>query len=170
MYSQHAIDLSNTDSQDEIQGILVSLSRKLKGKLPSYEEFEVKFLELNYLSNKTKNKSIIKYALRRLVGNNSNGLDINHDNLTIEHLIPEARTKTGLEDDIVGSIVNLILTDSNTNGHELKDKNINEKITLLIQTGYPLAKFFLDNPQWNEDKILERTKNICNALYSKVIF
>ena len=170
MYSQHAIDLSNTDSQDEIQGILVSLSRKLKGKLPSYEEFEVKFLELNYLSNKTKNKSIIKYALRRLVGNNSNGLDINHDNLTIEHLIPEARTKTGLEDGIVGSIGNLILTDSNTNGHELKDKNINEKITLLIQTGYPLAKFFLDNPQWNEDKILERTKNICNALYSKVIF
>ena len=170
MYSQHAIDLSNTDNQDKIQGILASLSRKLEAKLPSYEEFEVKFLELNYLSNKTKNKSVIKYALRRLVGNNSNGLDINHDNLTLEHLIPEARIKTDLEDEIVGSIGNLILTDSNTNSHELKDKNIKEKITLLTQTGYPLAKFFLDNPQWDEDSISERTRNISKALYYKVSF
>ena len=105
MYSQHAIDLSNTENPDELQKILASLSRKLKDKLPSYEEFEVKFLELHYLSNKTRNKSIIKYALRRLVGNNSNGLDINHDNLTIEHLIPEARIKIDLESDIVGKLV-----------------------------------------------------------------
>ena len=170
MYSQHAIDLSNAKNSDEVQKILTSLSRKLETKLPSYEEFEVKFLELNYLSNKTKNKSIIKYALRRLVGNNSNGLDINHDNLTIEHLIPEARIKTGLEGEIVGSIGNLILTDSSTNGHALKDKSITEKIALLTQTGFPLSKFFLDNPDWNENKILERTKEISNALYAKVIF
>ena len=170
MYSQHAIDLSNTENPDELQKILASLSRKLKDKLPSYEEFEVKFLELNYLSNKTRNKSIIKYALRRLVGNNSNGLDINHDNLTIEHLIPEARIKIDLESDIVGSIGNLILTDSNTNGHGLKDKIITEKLALLTQTGFPLTKFFLDNSEWNENMILERTKKISNALYAKVIF
>ena len=170
MYSQHAIELSNTECPDKIQKILTSLSRKLESKLPSYEEFEVKFLELNYLSNKTRNKSVIKYALRRLVGNNSNGLDINHDNLTIEHLIPESRIKLDLEDDIIGSIGNLILTDSNTNGHRLKDKTITEKITLLTQTGFPLTKFFLDNPEWNENMILERARKISNALYSKVIF
>ena len=170
MYSQHAIDLSNTENPDELQKILASLSRKLKDKLPSYEEFEVKFLELTYLSNKTRHKSIIKYALRRLVGNNSNGLDINHDNLTIEHLIPEARIKIDLESDIVGSIGNLILTDSNTNGHELKDKVITEKLTLLTHTGFPLTKFFLDNPEWNEDMIVERAKKISSALYAKVFF
>lgn len=170
MYSQHAIDLSNTENPDELQKILSSLSKKLEAKLPSYEEFEVKFLELHYLSNKTRNKSIIKYALRRLVGNNSNGLDINHDNLTIEHLIPEARIKIDLESDIVGSIGNLILTDSNTNSHRLKDKIITEKLALLTQTGYPLTKFFLDNSEWNEHMILERTKKISNALYAKVIF
>ena len=153
-----------------MQKILASLSRKLKDKLPSYEEFEVKFLELTYLSNKTRHKSIIKYALRRLVGNNSNGLDINHDNLTIEHLIPEARIKMDLESDIVGSIGNLILTDSNTNGHELKDKVITEKLTLLTHTGFPLTKFFLDNPEWNEDMIVERAKKISSALYAKVFF
>lgn len=170
MYSEHAINLSNTDNQDEIQRILASLSRKLQEKLPSYEEFEVKFLELAYLSNKTKNKSIIKYALRRLIGNNTNGLDINHDNLTIEHLIPEARVKTGFNTDIIGSIGNLILTDSNTNGHRLKDKNIKEKIALLTQAGYPLTKFFLDNAEWGESEILERSKKISKLLYSKVSF
>lgn len=170
MYSQHAINLSDADNQDEIQRILASLSQRLKEKLPSYEEFEVKFLDLAYLSNKTKNKSIIKYVLRRLIGNDSNGLDINHDNLTIEHLVPEARIKTEFNPDTIGSIGNLILTDSNTNGHKLKDKNPTEKIALLTQAGYPLAKFFLDSPNWGEDEILERTKKISHSLYSKVSF
>ncbi|MGM8887604.1 GmrSD restriction endonuclease domain-containing protein, partial [Psychrobacter sp. 1U2] len=165
MYSQHAINLSTTNDENEIQKILTSLSRKLEDKLPSYEEFEVKFLELIYLSNRTKSKSIIKYALRRLVGNNTNGLDIDHDNLTIEHLIPEAKIKTGMDSDIIGSIGNLILTDSNTNGHRLKDKEPAEKIDILRQAGYPLSKFFLDNTVWDENDVLERTKKLSKALY-----
>lgn len=170
MYSQHAINLSITNDQDEIQRVLTSLSRKLEEKLPSYEEFEVKFLELTYLSNRTKSKSIIKYALRRLVGNNTNGLDINHENLTIEHLIPEAKIKTGTDSDIIGSIGNLILTDSSTNSHRLKDKDPVEKIAILKQAGYPLSKFFLDNDVWNEKKVIERTKELSKALYPKVKF
>jgi len=170
MYSQHAIELSNTMNPDEIQKILASLSRKLQEKLPSYEEFEVKFLELNYLSNRTRNKSTIKYALRRLVGNNSNGLDINHENLTIEHLIPEAKIKNGFDIDTIGSVGNLILTDSSTNSNELKDKEISEKISLLTTRGYPLATFFLNDPLWDEYKIIERTKKIADALYHKVVF
>ena len=62
------------------------------------------------------------------------------------------------------------MTDSNTNGHGLKDKIITEKLALLTQTGFPLTKFFLDNSEWNENMILERTKKISNALYAKVIF
>lgn len=170
MYSQHAINLSRTNTPDDIQQILSSLSRKLEEKVPSYEEFEVKFLELKYLSNKTRNKPVIKYALRRLIGNNTNGLDINHDNLTIEHLIPEAQIKNGSNPEMIGSIGNLILTDSYTNGHKLKDKNPTEKIKLLTQAGYPLNKFFLDNREWDDSGVLERTKKMSKSLYSKVNF
>ena len=170
MYSQHAIELTNSISSDETQKVLSSLSRKLKEKLPSYEEFEVKFLELTYLSNRTRNKSTIKYSLRRLLGNNSNGLDIDHENLTIEHLIPEAKIKGGYDSDIIGSVGNLILTDSSTNSNDLKDKSISEKISLLENRGYPLNTFFLDDPLWDEKKIIERTKKIAGALYLKVAF
>lgn len=89
MYSQHSIDLSKAHDNDSVQKVLSSITRKLKEKLPSYSEFEVKFLELNYLSNRTKYKSIIKYSLCKLLGNQLSGLDIHHGNLTVEHLIPD---------------------------------------------------------------------------------
>ncbi|HGE6007995.1 TPA: DUF262 domain-containing protein, partial [Vibrio cholerae] len=93
MYSQHAINLSSANNNDDIQRILSSLTRGLEERMPSYDEFEVKFLELNYLSNKTRSKNVIKYSLCKLLGSQSNGLDINHVNLTIEHLIPESYIK-----------------------------------------------------------------------------
>lgn len=170
MYSNHAIRLSNTSSKDEIQKILSSLSRKLQEKLPSYEEFEVKLSELNYLSNRTKNKSIIKYSLRRLIGNNPNGLDLNHNNLTIEHLLPEASIKDGANPDIIGGIGNLLLTDSSTNSNLLKDKEPQDKIKILTDTNYPLTKFFLDQNTWNKNDLIERTKKISKSLYPKVKF
>lgn len=168
MYSQHAIDLANADNPDKIQQILSSLTRKLEAKMPSYVEFEVKFLDLNYLSNKTKSKTIIKYALCRLLGKNSNGLDINHSNLTIEHLLPEAKIKTGEDPDVIGSIGNLVLTDANTNGHMLKDKNSLEKIKILTENGYPLEQNYLLVTDWNKENVLERAKKISHFVYAQM--
>ena len=167
MYSQHAIDLVNAETSDTVQKVLSSLTRKLEAKMPSYEEFEVKFLELNYLSKKTKSKTIIKYALCRLLGKNSNGLDINHSNLTIEHLLPEANIKNGGDPDVVGSIGNLILTDANTNGHMLKDKAPSEKIKILIENGYPLEQNYLVVTDWSKKEVLNRAKKICSFVYTQ---
>lgn len=170
MYSQHAIDLSNADTHDSVQKVVSSLTRKLGEKLPLYDEFEVKFLELNYLSNKTRSKSIIKYALCRLLGGKSNGLNINHGHLTVEHLIPEAKIKNGVDPDVVGNVGNLILTDEVTNGHVLKDKDPLIKLKLLGDNGYPLVLNYLDVDVWDGDKVLERAKKISNFLYYQIIF
>lgn len=170
MYSQHAIELYRANTVDEIQRVFSSLSQKIKSKVPSYDEFEIKFLELNYLSTKTRNKTIIKYALRRLVGNDANGLDINHANLTIEHLVPESEIKRGVRPDIIGSIGNLILTDSHTNHRMLKDKALHEKMSMLKRANYPLHLFFLDNYDGTSESALLRAKNIASNLYNKVSF
>lgn len=169
IYSQHAIDLSKANTNDQIQKILSSLTRKLGEKIPSYEEFEVKLIELNYLSNRTKDKTVIKYVLCKLLGKHSNGLDINHLNLTIEHIIPEAQLKTGCSPGIIGNIGNLILIDEKTNGSKLKDNSPKEKIELLRDFNYPLAQNFLTSSNLEPVDVETRAKLIARFIYSLII-
>nr|WP_319557080.1 DUF262 domain-containing protein [uncultured Vibrio sp.] len=168
MYSQHAIELSLAKDNDAVQKVLASITRKLSEKLPSYSEFEVKFLELNYLSNRTKSKNIIKYSLCKLLGSQANGLDINHSNLTIEHLIPESRAKKGVGSEIIGSIGNLLLTDASTNGHKLKDKDTSDKIALLEAAGYPLDVNFIKSREWCKPDVEKRAKEVAEFVYTKI--
>ena len=171
LYSKHAIDLSNVSTNDDVQKVLSSLKTKLGKKIPSYDEFEVKFIELSYLSNRTKSKKIIKYVLSKLLGDNSNGLDINHESLTIEHLIPEANIKLGVNQDLIGNIGNLILTDANTNGHKLKDKNAIDKIKILDDNNYPLTFSFIENKlSWDSKDIDQRAKALSYKIYNSVRF
>lgn len=168
MYSQHAIELSLAKDNDTVQKVLASITRMLSEKLPSYSEFEVKFLELNYLSNRTKSKNIIKYSLCKLLGSQANGLDINHSNLTIEHLIPESKAKHGVSPEIIGSIGNLLLTDASTNGHKLKDKDTSDKIALLEAAGYPLDVNFIKSREWAKPEVDKRAKEIAEFVYTKI--
>lgn len=168
MYSQHAIELSKADTNDKVQKVISSLSRKLDSRMPSYDEFEVKFLELNYLSNKTKSKNVIKYSLCKLLGSRSNGLEINHSSLTIEHLIPESYSKRGIELDLIGNIGNLVLTDANTNAQTLKDNEPKDKLALLKSSGYPLEPNFLDQPVWESANVIKRAKLISQFVYHQV--
>ncbi|HCZ9577604.1 TPA: DUF262 domain-containing protein [Vibrio cholerae] len=168
MYSQHAINLSSANNNDDIQRILSSLTRGLEERMPSYDEFEVKFLELNYLSNKTRSKNVIKYSLCKLLGSQSNGLDINHVNLTIEHLIPESYIKKDVDEGIIGNIGNLVLTDARTNGHKLKNKDPMEKIALLKTNGYPLDTNFLNVGSWDKTQVEIRAKKIAKYVYTQV--
>ncbi|MDC5703754.1 DUF262 domain-containing protein [Vibrio europaeus] len=168
MYSQHAIDLASADDNDSVQKVISSLSRKLEGKLPSYDEFEVKFIDLEYLSNKTKSKSIIKYALCRLLGDEKNGLNISHDNLTIEHLLSEASVGSSEQIEDVANIGNLIMTDAKTNGHLLKDKAAKDKIGILKSNNYALSENFIKEGEWTSTEIRKRAKSIAEFLYSEV--
>lgn len=168
MYSQHSIELTKAQDADTVQRVLASLKRKLYEKLPSYSEFEVRFLDLNYLSNKTKSKKVIKYSLCKLLGSQSNGLDINHINLTIEHIIPESLIKSGSDPLIIGSVGNLLLTDASTNGHKLKDNFPADKVAILNENGYPLEMNFIYGNDWNEEKVFERAKKISKHVYNEV--
>ncbi|MFZ6772430.1 DUF262 domain-containing protein [Undibacterium sp. SXout7W] len=168
MYSTFAIKLSDSNGNDEIQSILNGLFSMLASKLPSYEEFEVKFLTLTYLANRTKHKNVIKYSLSRQLGEQINGLKINLDNLTIEHLLPESFIKKGTSEDVVGNIGNLLLVESKTNSDRLKDKEPSEKIKFLKEINYPVKKALVNNSEWSELEIRERSKEIAKVLYQLV--
>lgn len=167
-YSEHAIRLTQATSHDDIQIILKSLFSALALKLPSYEEFQVNFIELSYLSNKTRSKNAIKYILSKQLGEAISCLNINHKLLTIEHYIPESAIKVGVSPDMVGSIGNLLLIDELTNNNILKDAGIEEKYKILENNGYPLKQTYITSPAWGEAEIKNRTESIANQLYNNV--
>ncbi|EQA8865865.1 TPA: DUF262 domain-containing protein [Citrobacter braakii] len=167
-YSEHAIKLTSSTSHDEVQSILNSLFKALKSKLPSFDEFYVNFTELNYLSNKTRSKGVIKYILSKQLGDAISCLNINHHLLTIEHYIPESAIKSGISGDIIGGIGNLLLIDEVTNNNILKNSAIEEKYKILRGSNYPLEKTYILSPLWGEQEVKQRTEMIAKQLYESI--
>lgn len=167
-YSSYAIKLTKAESESNVQSVLNGLFESLRKKIPAFEEFEVKFISLYYLSNLTKNKSIVKYSLSKQLGANANGLNIYHDNLTIEHLLSEVEIRKGASEELVGSIGNLILTDGRTNAENLAAKTPVEKIRILRDLNYPMEAAMLTARNWNELEIKDRAKAMAKSLYYSV--
>ena len=166
-YSKNAINLNKAQDANEANEIFKELFEALSKKIPNYDEFEVKFLELSFKKNKTKDKNIIKYCLSKLMPNNINCLDVNFDNLSIEHIIPQASTE--YNSDVIGNIGNLILVDQKTNSERLKDKTSKEKFSILKENGYPLEEALINIKEWNENDILKRAKLIATKLYKETL-
>ena len=106
MYSKNAIALHNSlDSKEKIK-ILRNLSKELKDKIPSYQEFEVgeNFIELRYSKKYTKNKKIIKYILKKILDDKSK-IPIDSEQMTIEHIYPQNNNRDGLDDSDIANIV-----------------------------------------------------------------
>ena len=167
-YSSFAIRLNSASTEGEVQAVLGGLFKTLQSKLPEFEEFEVKFVSLHYLSNITRHKSVVKYSLCKQLGNNSNGLDIHHDNLTIEHLLAESEIRQGVSQEVVGNIGNLLLTNSATNSDSLSAKDPVEKIAILRSIGYPLQAALLDKHDWSESDVKARAKLMAKQLYELI--
>jgi hypothetical protein len=91
LYYRHARDLTKTNNHDKIQSIFSSLSVSLKSKLPEFEEFKIEFANLIYTKSKTRNRKIITYILSRFMGKNINGLPIDYELTSIEHILPQSK-------------------------------------------------------------------------------
>jgi len=164
LYSQFAQDLSHTDNPDKIQSINTNLLRKLKEKLPGFDEFEVNFMDLIYTRSKQRNKRIVQYILGKLMGENINGLPVDYNSASIEHILPESKGDVA----IVGNIGNLILVDKETNSEKLKDLDFMKKIEILKNKKYPIDSCLLSANQWTEKEIKERGKSMAYKAYSEI--
>jgi uncharacterized protein with ParB-like and HNH nuclease domain len=162
LYYRHARDLTKTNNHDKIQSIFSSLSGSLKSKLPEFEEFEIEFANLVYTKSKTRNKKVITYILSRFMGKNINGLPIDYEFTSIEHVLPQSKE---CNEDVVGSIGNLILVDRKTNSEELKNLDFKKKIEILVNKGYPLDSDLLNATKWTEEEISNRAKSMAHKAF-----
>lgn len=169
-YSKLAVELTKPNvSQDKIQSILKKLSDLSKEHFPTYDEFKMKFSNLIYLSDKVRNKKIIKLSLYKSMGNNACGLDLNYDALTLEHIIPQAQIKSkNASKNTVGSIGNILLLNQTVNSETLKDLPPNKKLKELEKIKYPLYKALINTSDWTAVEVTERANNMSHKLYYSV--
>ena len=98
------------------------------------------------------------------MGKNINGLPIDYKYISIEHLLPQSRG----DEEIVGSIGNLILVDRETNNVDLKDADFLQKIQILQTKNYPIDADLLQASQWTEKEIKKRTESMASKAYREL--
>jgi hypothetical protein len=166
-YSRLAILLTKAKTNEDIQLVFNDLKTFLVSKLPDLEEFVVKFSELEYSSNNTKYKAIVKYTLSKLIPSNNGGLTVDFDRLTIEHIVPESQMESE-EYSFVASIGNLILLDEKTNCEDLANKKPEDKFELLNSEKYPLRQSLIESDAWDKDTTEKRTKALAEKIYKEL--
>jgi uncharacterized protein with ParB-like and HNH nuclease domain len=165
MYALHARNLLAAKDANSRGKVLNELKKKLRSKLPPYEEFESNFTSLAFTNNFTKQKKLIQYVLARLDKAETNGVAVDYDQMSIEHL---ASQSTKLDDDTVGNIGNLLLCESDFNGNVLAAKPFTEKKAILKESKVTLDHAIKGATSWGAVEINTRAKAMAKRAYTKV--
>ncbi len=165
MYAACAKRLTSEPSQAWKILELKELRKKLRGKLPKEDEFDVYFPEIYYTDNFTKDKKLVKYILSKIHAyQNAMGV-FDYSAMTIEHLLPQSAIGTDdIDDFLVGQIGNLILVPANLN-EALGGKPFLEKRGVLLKAGVKLDEIILKAKDWGRTEIDARTKYLAKYAY-----
>jgi len=90
MYALHARNLLAAKDANSRGRVLSDLKKKLRDKLPTYEEFESNFIGLTFTNDFTKQKKIIQYVLSRLDKGEAGGVAVDYEQMSIEHLASQS--------------------------------------------------------------------------------
>lgn len=168
MYASAARNLQVAGSPQDKLTVLDNLKQKLKTKRPLAAEFEARFMELKYSSIFTKQKNLVRYILTKVYQQNTTGLPIDPEKMTIEHISPKNPSKaSGLNNEQSAAIGNLILVDQSLN-KELANKSFNEKRLLLQSANVWVDAAILNAFNWGAAEIEARTKLLAAEAYSNV--
>ncbi len=89
MYAASAEDLSQSSSKNARAQVLRDFVSKLRERVPTYDEFEADLKELNFLAEKTRDKPLVQYLLRKLDAHFRTNVVPDYSAMTIEHIAPE---------------------------------------------------------------------------------
>jgi len=169
MYSTYGRKLSTAIDDVSRLAVIRELSQKMREKIPTFDEFLAAFRTLKFTNGYTKQKKIIQYTLSKFDGHyNSNGVSINYDLMTLEHILPQnPSTKAVNHDSYVGQIGNLILIDEQTN-NALGSKSFIDKKVILQNANIHLDKTILSATDWTQKEIDARTLDIATTAFNTV--
>ena len=169
MYALHARQLfSANDLSNKIQ-TLDDLKEKLRGKKPSYQEFEDNFINLRYSRSFTKQKKLIQYVLAGIDRSHAvSGMALDYEQMTIEHIAPlQPIGRQPASDEQVSNIGNLMLVGKGFN-NRLANKSFASKKKFLAGSNLSLDPILQKSSSWTEREIDERARWLAKQAYEKV--
>jgi hypothetical protein len=166
MYASHARQLAEASDTHAAVKTLIELKDKLRARIPSVDEFNALFPEIVYTDKRSKQRKLVRYVLSTLDRTGPSAAVIDYEKMTIEHLLPQSQVSGVLPDEIVGQLGNLILVPEELN-QKLKDKDFSEKKRLLESNGVKLPREISGATQWGAEEIMNRTKKLSDAAYTK---
>lgn len=167
MYSSFARKLFEANDRQSSAEEIKELVNKLKTRVPSFDEFVVAFREITYTNSNSKQKNLVRYILRKFSEHHSYRHSVDFDDLTIEHLHPQAESNDEWTDKIVGCLGNLVLLDQKTNG-SLGTKAFTEKKALLEASNCSIPEFVQCKTSWTPDDVIENTDAMASTAYTSI--
>lgn len=172
MYAYHARELLNANGYENKIEVIRDLKRKLKEKIPTYEEFHANFEEILFSNEFTKQKKLVQYILAKVFHFHQEGLPLDFYKMSIEHLASQNPRETlfGEEesDKYTAQIGNLIITDKELNSEKLQNKSFKEKKEILLKSGIKVDKIIRDAEEWGEDQIRMRNNYLSELAYNEI--
>lgn len=170
MYASTARQLFEATSKNEAARVIRQFTDKLRERVPAYAEFEAGFMALAFSEGNTRQRSIVRYLLRAIDRHGRVGTaSVDYATMTIEHIAPQSvSNRPGVDDDHVAMMGNLILVDEWLNGKQLATKSFGVKRELLQKAGIPLDKVIGEAPDWSNEAIERRTKELARLSYTEL--
>lgn len=171
MYASAARNLLSAPGAEKKNAVIEDLEIKLRGRLPSYAEFEASFLELRSSKHYTQQVPLVRYVLTRLHAgavDPENTSPVDYSRLTVEHLAPQSgrRGSSGIQPSDVAKVGNLLLVTEQLNGR-LGDLPFSEKQEIL-RGQKDMEPEILQARNWGAREIEARTKRMARKSYNEV--
>ena len=167
MYSSFARKLFEAEDSQKASNEIATLVDKLKDKRPKFDEFKVAFNEIYYTNSKSKQKNLVRYILRKISEHYSYKYPVDFDDLTIEHIQPQANIDNIWNEEAIGKLGNLMFIDQDMNG-KLGTKSFPEKMSILKSKQYSIPKFLEHKIDWTPDDVNCHTDEMAEVAYNYI--
>lgn len=157
MYSSFGRKLFEAEDSNQAGMEIKSFIQKLRERRPSVEEVTLGFRDVIFTNSTTKQKPLVRYILRKFAEQDEFKFAGDWDDLTIEHVAPQALIGTDSWSEAnVGQLGNLFLLDPKKNG-ELANKSFAEKKNILSAGHYSVPRALAYTEVWNPDTVRSHT-------------
>jgi len=167
MYSSFAQKLFSCNNSDTACTEIQNLIKKLRERVPAYDEFKIGFSSLVFTNTNSKQKNLLRYILTKFSIYYQHKTLRDYDDQTIEHIHPQSATDSQWTEEIVGSVGNLILLDEETNV-KLGSKDFADKIKYLKENGYSLSGILATSNEWTPDRVSRRTDEMSKTAHQNI--
>jgi hypothetical protein len=168
MYALGARELTETNSKDKNAQKIKEFKKKLRDRIPSYEEFEAGVLDIRFSDENTRQRQLVRYLLRRIDGHLRDGTLPDYELMNVEHMAaqnPSGQREASVE--ATAMLGNLLLIPTEVND-KLKNLPSKEKLRILRESKHPLDEA-LKAKNWNDEGIRKRTRALSKLLHDKIL-